>query len=211
MKNIVCSILSTSLLTGIFLSSTNAEAGNTVTTVTGKNTVTTCKRAPSGLSSFVMEHPVDITTIKSTLDAGGLPGEIAGAIFSGAKEVRSRISYDKTTKILNNQLFLTDPGAQLPSSNDTDFDNIQFAFIKVAVDKVYISCKPRSTVMLTGKTLDGFPVYLPPAGAPYAFSFSYTVGSQNQGFTDVVSLSAGVALLYHDVAPGSIFWNSPAK
>lgn len=213
MNHALRSILSASLLTGLFLASSASEAADTVTTVTGKNTVTTCKRAPAGLSSFMMEHPVDVTTIKSTLDAGGIPGEVAGQIFDpvNPKEIRSRISYDKTTGILDNQLFLVNPGDPLPSSSDKDFDADQFAFIKVKVDKVYISCKPRAAVMLTGKTLDGFPIYIPPAGAPYAFSFSYTVGAEDQGFSDIVSLSSGLALLYHDKAPGTISWTSPKK
>ncbi len=179
-------------------------AGNTVTTVSGANTITTCKHKPAGLDSFMMEHAVDVTTIQSTL-IPGLPADVSNAVFSGAKEVRSRISYDKTTKVLDNQLFLVDPGSVLPTASDTDFAKVRFAWISVNVNKIYLSCKPTASVMLTGNTVSGYPIYAPPAGAPYAFSFGYTMDAQPV-FKDIVSLSAGLALLYHDTAPGTIKW-----
>ncbi|MCF7987990.1 MAG: hypothetical protein K9L60_10520 [Methylovulum sp.] len=178
--------------------------GNTVTTVSGANTITTCKHKPAGLDSFMMEHAVDVTTIKSTL-IPGLPDDVSNAVFSGAKEVRSRISYDKTTKVLDNQLFLVDPGSVLPTASNIDFPKVRFAWISVNVNKIYLSCNPTASVMLTGTTVSGFPIYAPPAGAPYAFSFSYTMDAQPV-FKDIVSLSAGLALLYHDTAPGTIKW-----
>lgn len=186
------------------------SASNVVTYVSNANTITTCKVKPAGLESFMIEHAVDITTILSTLIPGGLSADISDAVFSGKKEVRSRISYDKATKILDNQLFLVDPGAELPTSSNVDFPSVRFAWITVKVNKLYSTCKPTASIMLTGTTVSGFPIYAPPAGAPYAFSFSYTMDAKPV-FNDIVSLSAGVALLYHDTAPGTITWTKKGQ
>lgn len=193
------------LASSAFFASQNisaAVATTTVTTVSGKNTITTCKKVPSSLDSFVMEHAVDVTTIKSTL-IPSLPEDVGHAVHSGEKEVRSRISYDKKTKLLENQLFLVDPGSPLPTASDVDFKKERFGWITVKVVKIYLSCSPTASVMLTGATLDGYPIYAPPKGAPYAFSFSYNVGENNE-FKDIVSLSSGLAMVYHDKAPGTI-------
>ncbi len=181
---------------------TTSAPTNVVTNVSGKNTTTTCKKVPSALNSFMMEHAVDVTTIQSTL-APSLPDEIASAVFSGQKEVRSRISYNKKTQLLDNQLFLVDPGSPLPTASDVDFKNERFAWITVKIARTYLSCTPTASVMLTGTTMSGFPIYAPPKGAPYAFSFSYDV-VQNNEFKDIVSLSSGLAIVYHDKAPGTI-------
>jgi hypothetical protein len=198
-------LLIPALLAGTaFASSTMAASATSdvVTTISGKNTITTCKKAPAALDSFMMEHAVDVHTIQSTL-VPSLPDEVANAVFSGQKEVRSRISYNKKTQLLDNQLFLVDPGAILPTASDVDFKNERFAWITVKIAKTYLSCTPTASVMLTGTTMSGFPIYAPPKGAPYAFSFSYNVGENNE-FKDIVSLSSGLAMVYHDKAPGTI-------
>jgi len=203
--NKATNLLVPALLLAGLTCSINALSANTVTYVSNANTITTCKTRPAGLESFMMEHPVDVSTILSTLVPGGLPADVSDAIFSGAKEVRSRITYNKTTKILDNHLFLVDPGSALPSPSDIDFAAVRFAWISVQVEKLYSTCQPVASIMLTGKTVSGFPIYAPPAGAPYAFSFSYSMDEQPV-FKDIVSLSAGMALLYHDTAPGTITW-----
>lgn len=195
------------ILAGFFLVAHSAQAINTVTTTVGANTVTTCKRTPAGLSSFMMEHTVDVADIKSTLTPQ-LPDSAFSDISSGKKEVRSRISYDKTTKVLKNLLFLVNPGAPLPSPSTIDFEKEKFAWVTASIDKIYLSCKPRATVLLAGIAIDGYPVFLGPAGSSYAFAFSYTVGTSTQGFTDIISLSTGIATIYHDVAPGTIAWST---
>ena len=177
-------ITSTLILTGLMLLANSAHAVNTTTITEGVNTVTTCKRAPYELSNFTMEHTVNVADIKSTLTPQ-LPDGIFDDISSGRKEVRSRISYDKTTKVLKNQLFLVNPGAQLPSPSNIDFDTEKFAWVTAKIDKVYLSCKPRATVLLAGMAVDGYPVFLGPAGSSYAFAFSYKVGTTKQGFTDI--------------------------
>lgn len=103
-----------------------------------------------------------------------------------------------------------DPGAELPTSSNVDFPSVRFAWITVKVNKLYSTCKPTASIMLTGTTVSGFPIYAPPAGAPYAFSFSYTMDAKPV-FNDIVSLSAGVALLYRDTAPGTITWTKKGQ
>ncbi|MGI9211147.1 MAG: hypothetical protein ACR2HF_01630, partial [Methylococcaceae bacterium] len=106
-----------------------------------------------------------------------IPNDISAQVFAptNAKEVRTRITYNSKTKILQNDLFLVEPGAPLPTADDTDFKAERFAYITVKTAKVYLSCKPYATVMVTGTTTAGYPIYAPPAGAPYSFSFEYDV------------------------------------
>lgn len=168
------------------------------------NKLPTCKAPPASLDSFRIEHAVDVTSIQSGL-IPNLPADVSNAVFGGSKEVRSRITYDKTSKILQNDLFLVDPGAQLPTADNSDFKNLRFAFITVKTNKVYLSCKPYATVMVTGETTAGYPVYAPPAGAPYSFAFGYTPGEKGDATVrEVVSLSAGIALLYTKEATGQV-------
>jgi hypothetical protein len=170
---------------------------------------------PPRLKSFDIKHPVELTDIQSTIEVGvypptGLPLEVWLALFPGFLDnppnltpnpntkVHNRITYDHETHILNNDLFLVENGVEAVKP---------FAFIDVRVDKVYTSCRPRPSVMLVGIITDGFPVFLPPAGDPYAYSFSYTTDTPPQ-FTDLVSLAAGLAVVYHggpaDIISGSI-------
>ena len=162
---------------------------------------------PAGITSFLMEHEVDVTTIKSTLTPN-IPAAVTGPIFSGAKKVRSRIVWNQTTGVMTNHLFLVDPGAPLPTPASVDFVQVRFAFIDVRVDTVYSSSQPNPAAMFVGVITAGFPIYLPPAGAPYAFSFAYTTGTPTQ-FRDIVSLSTGIAVLYQDRATGSITFATP--
>ena len=79
-------------------------------------------------------------------------------------------------------------------------------------DKVYLSCKPYATVMVTGKTTAGYPIYAPPAGAPYSFAFGYTPGAEgDNAIREVVSLSSGIALLYIKEATGKVSFVSKSK
>ncbi len=66
------------------------------------------------LDSFLIEHPVDITTIKSALTPHFDPAALAG-YFAGTQEIRSRNSYNATTNILTNDLFLVNKGAPNPT------------------------------------------------------------------------------------------------
>lgn len=156
---------------------------------------------PAGITSFLTEHAVDVTTIKSTLTPR-LPDDVTNAIFSGAKEVRSRISYNQTTGILTNHLFLVDPGAPLPTSASVDFVQVRFAFLDVRIDTVYSSSQPNPAAMFVGVITAGANIFAPPAGAPYSFAFAYTTCTAGQ-FRDIVSLSGGLGLLYQGTAPGT--------
>ena len=155
----------------------------------------------AGIRSFLTEHAVDVTTIKSTLTPQ-LPPDVTQAIFSGTKEVRSRVSYDRTTGILTNHLFLVNPGAPLPTPASVDFVQIRFGFLTVRIDTVYSSFQPNPTAMFVGVITAGANIFAPPAGAPYAFAFAYTTCTAGQ-FRDIVSLSGGLGLLYASTAPGT--------
>ncbi len=186
-----------SLRLGILLA-----VGATALTAQSTGPDATCTTPPSGVSSFLMEHVVDVTTIKSTFTPS-LPADVVTQIFSGAKEVRSRIAYNQATKILTNDLFLVDPGSPDPSPSSLDIVKVRFGYIVVTVDKVYTSCRPRPSVSLVGVIDDGYPVFGNPTGAPYTFSFGYTLDA-TPSFRDIVSDAGGLALVYAEHAPGSI-------
>jgi len=167
--------------------------------------VTTDARPPV-IKSFLIEHRVDVTTIKSTIQPK-LPQVVLDAIFSGQNEVRSRITYDQETGILENNLFLRLNGAELPTIDPAILDNIEavrFGFLDVDVDTVYTSCQPSPTVLAVGCVVAGVDIFLPPAGAPYAFSFGYTTEPLDEPFNNIVSDTVGLGLLFQDHAPGSI-------
>src|SRR5438876_3763676 len=107
----------------------------------------------AGITSFLTEHAVNVTTIKSTLTPT-LPQVVSDAIFSGAKEVRSRIAYNQTTGILTNYLFLVDPGAPLPTPASVNFDQVSFGFLFVRIDTVYSSFQPSPAAMFVGVITD---------------------------------------------------------
>jgi hypothetical protein len=190
---------------------------------------------PPVVKSFLLEHRVNVLTIDSTITAK-LSRDVFSAIFildpaTGLQtidpatglpalnpdiEVRSRIEFTKETGILENDLFLRPKDADLPTTDQDFLDNIEaerFGFLKVDVDTVYTSCQPSPTVLAVGCVVAGVDIFLPPAGATYAYSFAYTPEPPEtsndpdplkQRFRDAVSLTVGLGLLYQDHAPGSI-------
>ncbi len=84
-----------------------------------------------------------------------------------------------------------------------DIGQIRFGYLVVYVNNVYLACKPAPAALLTGVIAAGAPIFAAPAGAPYAFSFAYSVPGSTNGpiafattVRDVVSDSAGLSLLY---------------
>ena len=181
-------------------------AACTVPLAAQTTTPSTCTTPPAGVTSFLIEHAVDVTTIKTT-NTPTLPDSVTGPIFSGAAEVRSRITYNSTTNIFQNDLFLVAPKSPLP----TPAAGIPpiFGFITIKVEKISLSCQPRPTLLLTGTIAAGVNIFGPPAGAPYAFSFGYDINNTALPFRDIVSDSVGLGLLFADRAPGTITFLSP--
>jgi hypothetical protein len=164
---------------------------------------------PPVIKSFLIEHVANVAAINSTFPPK-LPGVVFAAILSGEKEPLSRITYDQETGILRNTLYLADPNSVLPIDPATfDIVGATFGFLDVQVDTVYTSCQPSPTVLVVGVVLDGVDIFLPPAGAPYAFSFAYTTDTTvMRPFRDIVSDTVGLGLLYQTDAPGSITFGS---
>jgi hypothetical protein len=169
------------------------------------------------VTGFLIEHPVDLATVKSTLSQS-ISSDITSQLSGGIKEVRSRTAYNMATRILTNDLLLVNKGSPNPTAS-ANIVQSRFAFTVVYVEKVLQSCKPSPSIVVSGYVADGSPIYGDPSGAPYVYSFSYatrpvsTNPFSNPGFPqfrDIVTSSSGVSLTYQDRAPGAIDFLAPA-
>lgn len=166
------------------------------------------------LTGFVIEYPVDLSTLKSTLTQT-LPSTIAST-----QEVRSRTSYNVATRILRNDLFTVSKGSVIPTPASTNIDSSRVGYTVVYVEKVLQSCTPAPSVAVTGYVADGSPLYGDPSGAPYTYSFSYATKPPSQNpfanpgfpqFRDIVTTSGGVSTGYQDRSGGAIAFATPAS
>src|SRR5947209_10202647 len=82
------------------------------------------------VTGFLIEHPVDLTTIKSTV-AQSLPAGVSGQLATGTQEVRSRTSYSVATRILRNDLFMVTKGSPIPTPAATNIDSSRISFTVV--------------------------------------------------------------------------------
>ncbi len=171
----------------------------------------------SKLGSFLIEQPVDVTTIQSTLKAA-LPSAVTTAIASGASEIRSRTTYNVATGVLNNDLFVVSKGSLNPTPSSFDIVGQRFGYLVVNIDQVTAACQPAPAVLLSGTILDGAPIFADPTSAPYAFSFSYNIpptpsnGLVPRGPTtvrDVVSDGAGLNVVYQGTAVATVNFIDP--
>jgi len=168
------------------------------------------------ITSFSTEHAIDLSEFKITIPL--LPevnASIADALSKG-NEIRSQVIYNRETDTMENNLFVVEAGAPLPTDpNEVDIPAVRFAFIKVHVNKVYTSCRPLPHVIAVGRILDGAKIFqteegegLFPEGGFYSFAFGYTTDTPTQ-FRGLVSTTVGIALLYQAQAPGSITFKPP--
>lgn len=165
---------------------------------------------PASITSFVMEHKLDVTTIQTTLTPALAP-DVVGLIFSGQREVRSKITYIAATNYFNNDIFLVMPGAPLPTPASFNVLSTRFAFVTGLVDNVYLNCTPYASAMITGRYQAGAPLLGNPAGAPFAFSFGYNTAEKdsNYRFRDLAFISSGLGMTYEAYAFGTLTLPAP--
>jgi hypothetical protein len=172
------------------------------------NPTTTCAAPPVGLNSLLVEYVSSLQDAQSTLTAS-LPPAYAGMIFSGMYEIHSRFSYDPATKLMTNSLFLVPPGSPLPTASNYNFIDNRFGFVVAAIDNMYFSCVPLPAAMLTGRVIDGYPIWEGPAGAPYAIGFGYSTDNPPV-LRDWDGLAVGLGNLWNGHPTGTVVFANVA-
>jgi hypothetical protein len=162
------------------------------------------------LTGFLIEHPVDLTAIKSTATQT-IPADLAAQLAT--KEIRSRTQFNVATRVLTNDLFLVNKGAPSLTPLTTNILSSRVGYMVVYVDHVDQSCKPSPSVLVAGSIADGATPLGDPTGANFVFTFSFATKPAspnpfaNPGFPqfrDIVITSGGSATLYQDRAVGAI-------
>jgi hypothetical protein len=164
-----------------------------------------CTFPPSSITSLLVEYPRTLDELKTTLPAAPLPDSVIEALNQGMV-LHDRITYDSTSNQLRNVIFLVDPNLPIPTPSSYDIASNTILFIDVAVERVYLSCKPYAAATIVGVIRRGVPLLGDPAGATYIFSFGYNTASTDPSmvFRDIASVSAGLGVQYHNFAFGSI-------
>lgn len=167
-------------------------------------TPATCTTAPTSITALNLERVVSLTNIAST-STPTIPTALQSAILSGALEIRQQFSYNPSTNVIT----ITDFGAQPSSSSPTTPANILSSNIisgeNFTVDKIYASCKPVPSLLITGTITQNFP--LSPVGTligvPAAISVAYTTDSPAK-VTNAVIVYAGIASIFSASANGTL-------
>lgn len=167
-------------------------------------TPATCTTAPTSLTALNLERAVALTGLSSTATPN-IPAATAAAIAGGALELRQQLTLNSTTNVIT----LTDFTAQPSSTSPTPVGNIQFSSVlsseSFTVDKVYASCQPKPSLLITGFITQNYPVS--PVGnligAPAAISIGYTTDNPPK-VNNVVIVYAGVASIYSGAAVGTL-------
>jgi len=156
------------------------------------------------LTALNLERAVALTGLSSTLTPT-IPAATAAAIAGGALELRQQLTLNTTTNVIT----LTDFTAQPSSTSPTPVANIQFSSVlsteSFTVDKVYASCKPKPSLLITGFITQNYPVS--PVGnligIPAAISIGYTTDTPAK-VNNVVVVYAGLASIYSGAAVGTL-------
>lgn len=171
-------------------------------------TPATCTTAPTSLTALNLERAVVLTGLSSTTTPT-IPANILASITGGALELRQQLTLNSTTNIIT----LTDFTAQPSSTSPTPIGSIQTSSVlsteSFFVDKVYASCKPKPSLLITGFITQNFPKS--PVGdltgTAAAISIGYTTDSPAK-VNNVVVVYAGVASIYSAAAVGTLTFPS---
>jgi hypothetical protein len=174
----------------------------------GTTTPPTCSTAATSITALNIERTILVSGTGSgifTTLTPNIPPAALQAIASGAIEVRQQISLNTNTNVLTVETFTAQPGSPSPTppasiNASAIIDNYQ-----IQVDRMYFSCQPTPSVLITGKAVQNFPVtpFGNVIGAPAAVGFGYTTDNPPK-LNNVTILVPGLAGLYSAAAVGTL-------
>jgi hypothetical protein len=178
-------------------------------------TTGTCSTAPTSITNFNIERSLNLG-LTSGSSAGSQVGlfttltpalspAVVAAVLTGAVEAREQFSLNTTSNVLSIQGFTAAPGSPSPTPAQ-NINSLAVLYIyQVQVDKIYFSCKPVPSVLMTGTIINNFPntPFGNANGALVAVGFGYTTDNPPK-LNNVTILVPGVAGLYSAAAVGTL-------
>jgi hypothetical protein len=201
-KLMVLSLSSASLFTA--LAQTTTPPTTTPPTTTPPAATPTCTTAPASISALTLERTVALSGISATATPN-IPASLRSALTSGALEFRQQFSLNPTTNVLTVTDFAAQPGSASPTApQNMNFNNV-FSSETFNVDKIYSSCKPTPSLLITGTISQNFPVS--PignlVGVPAAISIGYTTDNPPK-VTNAIIVYAGIGSIFTPTATGTL-------
>lgn len=163
---------------------------------------------PSNLSNALqalrVERAVALTDIRTTITPNLNPATLA-ALQAGAMEIRDLLLFNPTINTVGVTTFTVAPGSPLPTPTGVDISGSTIQSFSLAIDRIYVGCKPNESVMFTGTITQNSTVgpYGSFQGAPAAISV--TLSSDNPPkISNVVELISGVGVVYSSAGMGTV-------
>ena len=170
------------------------------------------------LTSFIIEAPVDIANLKTSIT---LPSLLVTLVQSGAAQLRSRVdNYDPVARTARTTLYLTSssaplplPASALPPANDASM--VSQSVLRIE-SFYHVKGSPVMAVAAAGRfvTFLGGSLAVAP-GTPFLFSFAYPATALSSGgepsatFAESSFLIPGVINVYSAAPVGSITVTGP--
>ncbi len=200
----------------------SATAAFAQTTGGGTGSPATCSTAPTSITNLFVERSVNLFGTPSTGTPGGtaglistsaifatgsptIPANVLAAVAAGALDVRQQVSLNTQSNILTIQAFVAQPGTPSPTQASNINTSNFLEIYTVQVDKVYFSCQPSPSVLITGKVISNFPktVFGDITGALVAVGMGYTTDNPAK-LTNMTVLIPGIYGVFSGTAAGSL-------
>ena len=117
----------------------------------GSGATSTCTTAPTSVNAFTLERILNLNQTLSTITPN-IPPSIVVGILGGSLEAREQFSFDPTKNQVRGLIFAAQPGSgsgQPMPPNTIPAANLLTNYT-VNIDKMYFSCQPIPSVLLTG-------------------------------------------------------------
>ncbi len=187
--------------------------------VLAQTTPATCSTAPTSITNFNIERSLNLGLSGTGSSAGqvGLfttltpninPATVA-AVLTGAVEAREQFSLNTASNVLTVQGFTAQPASTSPTPVQNINSSAVLYLYQVQVDKVYFTCQPTPSVLITGKIINNFPntPFGNANGALVAIGFGYTTDTPAK-VNNLTVLLPGLAGLYSGAAVGTLTFPS---
>ena len=176
----------------------------------GSGATSTCTTAPTSVNAFTLERVLNLNQTLSTITPT-IPPSIVVGILGGGLEAREQFSFDPTKNQVKGLIFAAQPGSgsgQPIPPNTIPAANLLTNYT-VNIDKMYFSCQPVPSVLMTGVVSQNDPIspFGNLVGTPIAISIGYTTDNPPK-VNNVVVTAAGQAVLYSASAIGNLSFPS---